>query len=282
MTEAAVRRLGVVGAGRMGLPMARHAAAAGFQVKVFDLDPAACRKAELAGLRVAGSLAELAAELDCALVVVPRDEDVLSLSRGSEGLLATLPAGALLALCSSLRPETARTVRDEAGGRGPRVLDLPLVGGVGGAEAGTLTLLAGGDGADLDRARPMLESFAKHIHHLGPVGSAQVAKTVNNLMLWAHLAAAAESLSLGVRLGLDVDRLRGALADCSADSWALRRIGQIQPTWPRKDLENALASAVDAGVDLPLAERVAEVIGTWDRQALDALLTPSDEPKVRL
>ena len=280
MTEAAVKRVGVVGAGRMGLPMARHAAAAGFQVVVFDIDPAACRKAELAGLRVAGSLAELAAELDCALVVVPRDDDVLSLSRGPEGLLATLPAGAVLALCSSLLPETPRTIQDEAGGRGPRVLDLPLVGGVGGAEAGTLTLLAGGDRKDLNRARPMLESFATQIHHLGPVGSAQIAKTVNNLMLWANLAAAAESLALGVRLGLDVDRLRSALADCSADSWALRGIGRIQPSWPRKDLENALASAADAGVELPLAERVAEVIGSWDRPALDALLTPSDEPKV--
>jgi 3-hydroxyisobutyrate dehydrogenase len=279
MADVPVKRVGIVGAGRMGLPMARHAAASGFEVVVFDIDPAACRKAGLAGLRVAGSLAELAADLDCALVVVPRDEDVLALSRGLDGLLAALAPGALLALCSSLRPETARAVRDEAGDRGPRVLDLPLVGGVGGAEDGTLTLLAGGDSADLDRARPVLETFANKIHHLGPVGSAQVAKTVNNLMLWAHLAAAAESLALGVRLGLDIDRLRGALADCSADSWALRRIGRIQPTWPRKDLENALASAVDAGVDLPLAERVAEVIGAWDRPALDVLLTPSDQPR---
>jgi 3-hydroxyisobutyrate dehydrogenase-like beta-hydroxyacid dehydrogenase len=280
MAEAPVKRVGVVGAGRMGLPMARHAAAAGFQVTVFDIDPTACRKAELAGLRVASSLPELAAELDCALVVVPRDQDVMSLGRGPDGLLATLPPDALLALCSSLRPETARAVRDQAGERGPRVLDLPLVGGVGGAEDGTLTLLAGGDGEDLDRARPLLESFAKHIHHLGPVGNAQIAKTVNNLMLWAHLAAAAESLALGTRLGLDIDRLRDALADCSADSWALRRIGQIQPTWPCKDLENALASAVDAGVSLPLAERVAEVIGSWDRPALDALLAATNEPRV--
>jgi 3-hydroxyisobutyrate dehydrogenase-like beta-hydroxyacid dehydrogenase len=140
-------------------------------------------------------------------------------------------------------------------------------------------LLAGGEAKDLARAQPVLECFAAKIHLLGPVGSGQAAKTVNNLMLWAHLAAAAESLAFGARMGLQVDRLRTALADCSADSWVLRELDRIQPVWPRKDLENALASAADLDVALPLAERVSEVIAAWDRPALDALLSPPEEPR---
>lgn len=275
--DAPVSRVGVVGVGRMGLPMARRAAAAGFAVTVFDTDPARQSAAAAAGLGVAASLGDLAATAELALVVVPSDEDVLSVCQAPDGLTAMLAPGALLAVCSSVRPETVRAVGEAAAGRGLRPLDLPLVKGIRAAEAGTMTVLAGGAAVDLERARPLLMSFATRVHHLGPVGAAQATKTVNNLLLWANLAAAAEALAFGAAQGLEVGRLRAALADCSADSWVLRELDQIQPVWPRKDLLNALVVAEAAGCALPLTEKVTEVIGKLDRAALDRLLAQTSK-----
>ncbi len=270
--DAPVAHVGFVGVGRMGLPMAGHVAAAGFSVSAFDVDETARQRAESAGIGLAASPAEVAAGADLVLVVVPTDEDVLSVCRGPEGLIEAGRPGTLIAVCSSVRPETVGGVHGEAGPRGLGVLDLPLTKGIRAAEAGTMTLLAGGTARDLERARPVLDCFSSAVHHVGPVGSAQVAKTVNNLFLWAHLAAAAEALEFGARHGLEVERLRAALLDCSAESWVLRELANIQPVWPAKDMRNALIMADEIGFAMPLAEGVAERIGDLDRAALDRLL----------
>ncbi len=269
-----IGKAGVIGLGRMGLPMARHLAAAGFAVRAYDTSEAARERAGDAGIGLADSPAGVAAQAELTLIIVPDDEDVLAVCRGPDGLIEGAGTGSMIAVCSSVRPKTVTTVEAEAAARGTAVLDLPLVGGIRAAEAGTLTLLAGGAAEDLARARPLLACFSDTIHHLGAAGSAQVAKTVNNLMLWMHLAASAEALRFGARHGLEPKRLREALFDCSADSWVLRELPRIQPVWPVKDMGNALVMAAEAGLQMPLAETVAQTIGALDRAALDALLAP--------
>ncbi len=265
-------RVGFIGVGRMGRPMARHVAGAGFPVLAFDTHAEALQGVEEAGIKPAASISEIAANADFIIVIVPTDEDVLSICCGGDGLIAGAAPGTIIAVASSVRPETVRAVHDEARERRIGVLDMPLTKGVRGAEAGDMTLLVGGAESDLEKARPVMECFSTAIHYLGSVGAAQVAKTVNNLLLWANLVSVFESLEFGVRLGVDPARLRDALFDCSADSWVLRELEFILPTWPAKDMENALRMAKESGLDLPLAERVAELVAAVDRPAMDRLL----------
>lgn len=262
---------GVIGLGAMGTPMARHMVRAGFRVTAYDPDPAA-------GRRVADSVACLenpaavARSAALSLVVVPTDDDVLAACTGSGGLFAADGTGRIVAICSSVRPETVRALADPASRAGFELLDLPLTKGARAAEAGTMTLLAGGDAGVLQRAWPFLECFSSAIHHVGGLGTGQIAKTVNNLLLWSGLVAAAEALQLAARLGADPAVLRTAMRDCSADSWVLREFERIVPTWPAKDMENALAMAAAAGAELPLMNTVAAQVGAYDRDALRRIL----------
>ena len=279
--NAPIATVGFVGLGRMGLPMARHVRAGGFAVAGFDVDDSALRQAEALGVRRRASCAEVAAGADLVLVIVPDDDDVLAACCGPEGAIAAARRGSVIAVCSHARPETTARVDAEAEALGVGVLDVQLTKGVRGAEDGTMTLLVGGRSADLERARPVFACFATALHHLGPVGSGQIAKAVNNLLLWAHLAAAAEALEFGARHGLDAARLRTALLDCSADSWVLREIADIQPTWPAKDLRNALAMAADVDHPMPIAELVAKLIGRLDRATLDRILASGKNQATR-
>ncbi len=264
--------VGLVGVGRMGLPMARHILAAGFELAVFDSDAKATSAAASLGATRAASLAELAAASEVVLVLVPTDADVRAVCCGEGGLAANARAGAMIVVCSSVLPETVQAVSKEANQHGVAVLDAPLTRGVRGAEAGDLTVLVGGDAAHLERVRPVLDCFSKVVHHLGPVGAGQVGKTVNNILLWVHMAAACEALDLGARLGVAPERMRSALQDCSADSWVLRTLPQIQPTWPAKDLENALRMAAGAACTMPLTQSVAANADDLSAKAVGRLL----------
>ena len=270
--EDGPKSVGLVGVGRMGLPIARHMLAAGFGVIVFDLNAGSVAEAEAAGCRVAESLPALARASDVVLVLVPTDGDVTTVCSADKGLLAGAGSGTVIALCSSLLPETVMRVADEASALGVRVLDVPLTKGARAARSGTLTLLVGGDEAALEEVRPVLETFSTAIHLVGPVGAGQVVKTINNILLWTNLAALVEALELGARLGVDADRLREVLMDCSADSWVLRALPTIEPTWPGKDMDNALKMAGGAGLALPLANTVRQRMTGFSRGDIDKVL----------
>ncbi len=251
--------------------MARHLVRAGFRVSGYDPDRAARRRVAdmVTCLASPAAVAESAA---LTLVIVPTDTDVLAACRGNDGLFAADGTGRIVAICSSVRPDTVRALEQPAGRAGFDLLDLPLTKGVRAAEAGTITLLAGGDAEILRRAIPFLTCFSAGIHHVGGLGAGQVAKTVNNLLLWSGMVAVAEALRLGARLGTDPAVLREAMQDCSADSWVLREFDRIVPTWPAKDMENALATAAAAGIDLPLMAVVAAQVGAYDRNVLNRIL----------
>lgn len=265
------RTAGVIGLGAMGGPMARHMAEGGFSVVGYDPDPAARDRAGR-GIECLPGPAEVARRSLLTLIVVPNDEDVLSVCGGVGGIFSQPGGGRIVAVCSSVRPETIRALEQPAARAGFDLLDVPLTKGVRAAVAGTMTLLAGGDGEALARATPFLECFSTAIHHVGGLGIGQVAKTVNNLLLWSGVVAVAESLRFAARLGADPAILREAMMECSADSWVLREFGRIVPTWPAKDMENALAMAASAGIALPLMNRVAEEIGACDQETLNGIL----------
>jgi 3-hydroxyisobutyrate dehydrogenase len=252
--------VGVVGLGAMGRPIAEHLVAAGHPTTVFDLDPQAVAEVAARGARPAGSLPELAAASDVVVVVVPSDDDVRAVCLGPDGLLAAARPGAALLISASVRPETCAEVAGAARERDVDVLDAALTGGVRGAEAGRVNLLVGGDEQVLDRVRPALRPWTVAVHHLGELGAGQVGKTVNNLCHWAQIAAVHEALQLGQRLGVAPSRLRAALLDSPVASRTLAEIEQMRLTWWAKDIANAERMADTVGAQLPLTERVRDLM----------------------
>ncbi len=263
---APLTRVGFVGLGRMGRPMAGHVAAAGFQVSGWDVSEAAIAAAAAVGCRPAVSLADCAGSSEAIFVIVPSDADITAACLQEDGLFANARPGTIICACSSLLPQTASSLASQAAEYGLEFLDMPLTKGVRAAEAGTMTVLAGGEARVLDRLRPVLETFSDAIHHIGGVGAGQVAKSVNNILLWSGLESAIEALELGRAYGLDAEALRQALLNCSAASWVLRELRLIQPTWPAKDLENVAHMAEAMHIDMPLVDRLRELAGSISRR----------------
>jgi 3-hydroxyisobutyrate dehydrogenase len=217
-------QIAFIGLGNMGGPMARNLLAAGHGVAVFDLSEAALAGMAEAGARVAGSGREAVAGAEVVITMLPAGAHVEAVYLASDDqacLLDRLPAGTLLLDCSTIAAETARSLAAAAAQRGLAMLDAPVSGGVGGAEAGTLTFMVGGDGAALDRARPVLEAMGKNIFHAGEAGAGQVAKMCNNMLLAVLMSGTAEALALGVREGLDPAVLSNIMKQSSGGNWAL-------------------------------------------------------------
>jgi 3-hydroxyisobutyrate dehydrogenase-like beta-hydroxyacid dehydrogenase len=241
--------IGVIGAGRMGGPIARHLLAAESRVAVFDpLDEAIASLVELGATRCA-SAAEVAARSALVLVIVVDDEQV---RRAVEHALTAARGGTIIGVCASVRPDTCRELAAAGASRGVDVIDVALVRGERGAEEGRLVLYCGGPGEVIDRIRPACEPFAEAVVHVGDVGAGQVAKTANNILLWACIRADVEAQRLARALGVEPARLREALAQGSGANRPLAEWGNHRLRWPQKDLEVALAVAADAGVELPL------------------------------
>ena len=248
--------VGVVGLGAMGRPIAEYLVDAGTTTTIFDLDKELVEGVAARGAKVASTLSELAAASDVLVVIVPSDDDVRGVCFGPDGLLAGARSGAVLVISASVRPETCEEIAAAARERGVDVLDGALTGGVRGAEAGQINLLVGGDEAVLDRIRPALTPWTVAIHHLGPLGTGQVGKTVNNLCHWAQIAIVHEALLLGQRLGVPPSKARAAVLDAPAASRTLAEIDQMRFTWWKKDIENAKQMAATIDYDLPLTDKV--------------------------
>ncbi len=263
--------VGALGVGAMGGPIAAHIRRAGFDVRCLDTDPEATRPLAALGARICDSPADLAADTDVCLVCLRGDDDVLEACLPDGGLLAFLKPGSVLVVCSSVRPETCRRLAGAA--NAVDVLDAALTGGVRGAEAGEINLLVGGEEAPLRRARPVFDAFCSAVHHLGGLGCGQVGKTVNNLIHWAQIAAIAEALSLGSRLGVPPELMRPALTAGPTDSRTLREIELMRLTWYAKDIDNARRMARTVGTPLPLTDEVRRLMDHITVPGIAALLS---------
>jgi 3-hydroxyisobutyrate dehydrogenase-like beta-hydroxyacid dehydrogenase len=266
------RRVAMIGLGAMGLQMARHLANKGFAVSGYDIDPAACARARQHGIAICASAAEAAQGAEVVVVMVQTDaqvEDVIARA----GLLEHLAAGAVICIASSIAPDTCRRLAALAAEKGIGVLDTPVVLGQQAADNGTLTIYVGGEEKWLARARPALEAFGREVLHLGPVGTGQIAKTINNLLLWACMSANMEALTLGKRLGADIPRLVAALGHGSGANWSLSRWGKSTGKWAEKDMDVALELAQAAKVAMPLAGLVDQLVKSIDQEKMKALLS---------
>ena len=268
----AIQRVGVIGLGRMGLPMARHLLDAGFEVAGFDLDPARGALLAEGGGIAAASAREVASYSQAVLVMVADDAQVKAVTLEPVGALTGLGPGGVVIIASTVKPSTCRDVAAAAASRGVGVLDAPVAKGQRSAEAGDLTVFVSGEPALFQRCQPILRAFGQEIIHIDTqVGAAQVAKLANNLILWAGVAGVHEALALAERLGVSPARLRSALRHGSADSYALRELHLINLTWPDKDLAQAVEIASEAGTEAPLANWLRTLMRTLTREELRRL-----------
>jgi 3-hydroxyisobutyrate dehydrogenase len=220
-----MKRVGFVGLGNMGAPMALNLARAGYAVTAFDLVPAALERVAASGVRAAASAAAVLDGADFLVSMLPASAHVEALYLAPDGdgntLLDRVPTGTLVIDCSTIAPASARRVAEAAAQRGVAMLDAPVSGGTAGAEKGTLTFIVGGDAAALERARPLLERMGANVFHAGAHGAGQVAKICNNMLLAIHMAGTAEALSLGVANGLDPAVLSEIMKRSSGGNWSL-------------------------------------------------------------
>jgi 3-hydroxyisobutyrate dehydrogenase len=219
------------------------------------------------GAGEASSPAEVAANSDITVTCVSDTPDVEAVLFGAGGVVGGAHAGHLVIDCSTISPEATREFGRRLAEQGIAMVDAPVSGGSEGARLGTLTMFVGGEPADVDRAKPVLEAMGKTITHLGPLGSGQAGKAVNQVILGGAYLGLAEGLILGMKAGLDPTPLVAALSGGSAQSWALtnRSGNMIADEYPlgfrlslhRKDLGIALEMAGETGVMLPLGMLVA-------------------------
>jgi 3-hydroxyisobutyrate dehydrogenase-like beta-hydroxyacid dehydrogenase len=268
----AVTEVGLVGCGRMGLAIAGHLLNRGVPLTATDPAADALERAVASGAGPAPDAAAVAAGSDLVLVVVVNDEQVVSAVAGPRGALRGARPGSVVAVCSSVRPDTCRELALRAAESGVHLIDVALVGGERGAEEGRLALMCGGPADVIDACRPTFSAFAGDVCHLGEVGSGQVAKAVNNILLWANIRADFEALRLGRALGVDPSKLRAAVAIGSGANRPLTEWGNHRLRWPQKDLAVARDLARDAGVEVPLVDSLPALIEELDVDALRDLL----------
>lgn len=250
----------ILGLGRMGLPMAGHMLKAGLSVAGYDPHPDRMRLFAEAGGEVAAELAVAVRAADAVLVMVGSEKQVTDLFEGPAGLIANARPGTLALINSTVSPKFVSALGVRAAEAGIRVVDAPVCRAEMGAIAGTLLTLLSGTKADCADAKALVQPFSADIEYVGErLGAAQVAKTVNNMILWAAVTANYEGFMLAQKWGLDSDALRRALITSSADNWSLRhwdRIGEMP--WSLKDMEIALKTGKELDVAMPVSETVNE------------------------
>lgn len=249
-------RTSFVGLGAMGAPMARHLAARGLLVAVWNRTRGKATElaAEL-GVAAPAELSELAAASDLVCLCVSADRDVREVVAA---LKPGLRAGTIVVDTSTVGPDTARGVAAELAAIGVDFLDAPLTGGVEGARKGTLSVMVGGDPAVLERARPVIECFAARITHMGEVGAGMATKAVNQVMVAGIAEAVCEALAFGVALGLPSERLLAVLTAGAANSWFLEKRGESM-------LQGRFEGGFKLGLlhkDLGIVQAMAEALGT--------------------
>jgi 3-hydroxyisobutyrate dehydrogenase-like beta-hydroxyacid dehydrogenase len=274
MSEAtgSARRAGVIGLGAMGLQMARHMVGKGFDVTGFDVDVDAMRRGVEHGVQSCLSPAQVGEHAEIVVVMVATDEQVEAVIACS-GLLDHLGRDAVICIASSCAPDTCRRMEKLAATKGIGVLDCPVVLGQEAANSGVVTSYVGGEERWVERARPVLASYSAQVLHLGPIGSGQIAMTINNMLLWACMAANFEALTLAKQLGIDLSRLITALGHGSGANWSLSRWGKSTGKWAEKDMDVALDLAQHTRVPTPLAGLVDQLMKGINQEKMKALLS---------
>ncbi len=213
-------KIGFIGLGHMGAPMARNLLKAGHTLKVFDVVAESVKKFAELGCEAANSPANCAKDVELVITMLPSSPHVRAVYTADNGVLAGVAKGVLLIDSSTIDPQTAREVATAANKNGNPMVDAPVSGGTGGAEAGTLTFMVGGDMTEFVRAKPVLQAMGKNIVHCGGAGNGQVAKICNNMMLAIEMIATAEGMALAAKLGMDPKIFAGIANTSSGRCWS--------------------------------------------------------------
>ena len=274
-------RIGFIGLGNMGGPMAANLVKAGHSVAVFDMAKGAVEKTVAAGAHAAASANATATDAEIVVTMLPAGQHVRQVYLGEQGLLKALKPGTLCIDSSTIDVATARDVHTASKAARVEFLDAPVSGGVGGATAGTLTFMVGGEDAAFARAKPVLEQMGKNIFHAGGAGNGQAAKICNNMLLAISMIGTCEAFVLGEKLGLDHQTLFNIASTASGQCWSLTSYCPVPGPVPAspanrnyqagftaammlKDLKLAQASAQAAGAATPLGAQATALYSLFE------------------
>jgi 3-hydroxyisobutyrate dehydrogenase-like beta-hydroxyacid dehydrogenase len=254
------QRVGIVGAGRMGLAMLKHLIKHAHPVIACDLNEKQCEAARAAGAEIAATPADVGKVCDIMIVGVGYDDEVSEVVLGPNGLLGAMRAGSVIAVSSTCAPDFVKSIDERARAKGIDVLDAPICRGRWAADNGTLLALVGGKPDVVERARPVYQCFCSDIAHLGEVGHGQVGKAMNNLLLWINAIGLLEAGRLAESTGVDLAKLREALQTSSGASAALKDWDMITFTWALKDMQIVANMTDQAGLSLPITGAIKELV----------------------
>jgi 3-hydroxyisobutyrate dehydrogenase-like beta-hydroxyacid dehydrogenase len=286
-----IKRVAFLGLGVMGYPMAGHLAGAGHAVTVYNRTAAKAETwAKQHGGTVAATPREAAAGADIVFACVGNDDDVRQVVLADDGAFAGMAKGALFVDHTTASADLARELDATATSRGLRFLDAPVSGGQAGAENGALTVMVGGDPAVFADARPVIDAYARACELMGPAGSGQLAKMVNQICIAGILQGLAEATNLGTRAGLDMAKVFDVISKGAAQSWQMENRGTTMIAgeyefgfavdWMRKDLAICLAEGNRNGARMPMTAQVDQFYkhvqarggARWDTSSLLHLL----------
>ncbi len=277
-------KVGFIGLGVMGRPMAQHLRKAGHELFVWARRPVS---AAGLGANVCATPAELGSQCEVVFTIVTSSADVEGVALGKGGLVEGMAPGSVLVDCSTIAPDAARHIAACLGKKGIHMLDAPVSGGGQGAIDATLAIMVGGDAEVLEKVRPLLDCLGKRIVHIGPNGAGQVAKACNQMIMVAAIQAAAEAMRLAKAAGVDCAKVKSALSGGSAGSRVLDVMGErmvqrdfaagIEARLHHKDFGLVLAAARQSGVPLPLTAVVDQQLNAlmaqgWGRDDTSSLL----------
>ena len=280
-------KVGFVGLGVMGEPMARHLRTAGHDLAVWARRPESAAALAAEGVPVCATPAELAARSEVVITIVTASADVDALAFGEQGLAAGFAPGAIHVDMSTIAPAMARSLAERYAARGIGFVDAPVSGGGQGARESTLAIMAGADEVVLARVRPLLEVVGKRIVHIGPPGAGQVAKACNQMIMVSAIQACAEAVSLANAHGVDAAAVRSALMGGSAASRVLEVMGAkmverdfaagVEARLHHKDFALLMDEAARLGAPLPVAAQVWQQLNAlmragWGRDDTASLL----------
>lgn len=254
------QRIGIIGVGRMGQPMVKHMRKHGYEVAAFDLSAESCAKVQAMGAMIAKNPAGVCEGSQFVILGVGYDDEVNAVCLGDDGVIANLPAGGIVAVSSTVSPNTVKHLAEVAAKKGCFILDAPICRGRFFADEGKLLALFGGTDDVVARGRPVYSAFCSDIAHVGEVGHGQVAKAINNLMLWITSIGLIEAGRIAESTGIDLPNLRDALMLSSAKSQALEDWDQTSFTWALKDMQIVGGMTDAAGLSLPITGAVKELV----------------------
>ena len=262
-------KVAFIGLGTMGIGMSLNILKAGHEVTVHNRTRQKEEAVAKEGAKRADSPRQAAEGAEIIITMVSDTPDVEAVIMGEDGVIQGAPQGAIVIDMSTISPAATRQMAAELGKKGIKMLDAPVSGGPEGAQNGTLAIMVGGDPADFEKASPILEIMGKTVTHVGPIGAGQITKAINQILISGTYLTVAEGLTLGMKAGLDMEKVIQAISGGAASSWVLhnRGINVVNNTYPlgfrvrlhHKDLKIALDTARELEVMLPATALVAQI-----------------------